>query len=74
VFVNRTTRPKLAHLLFQLENFSLSVGFAFGWTIIHQGIWGDFIFVTLAQLVCTALVGSLLLLGFQRLSRRIRTS
>ena len=74
VFVNRTTRPKLAHLLFQLENFSLSVGFACGWTIIQRGIWSDFIFVSLAQLACTALVGSLLLLGFQRLRRRMLTS
>jgi hypothetical protein len=70
VFVNRAAKLKLAHLFFQLENFSLWVGYACGWMIAHRGFWDDIVIITIAFLVCSAFVGSVLLWGLQTLKSR----
>ena len=71
VVLNCKTSPKLAHLCFQLENFSLWIGYASGWTVIQKSLWDDFVFVVLATNLCVGFAGSLLLLALQSLRRRL---
>ena len=68
VYLNRPSRVKLPHLFFQLENFSLWLAFAFGWTVANRGLWGDFIFFNVVAMGCSAGVGSglLVVLGLLR--------
>ena len=73
VFANRKMTPRLAHLYFQLENFSLWAGYACGWTIVQKSIWDDLVVVVLSISVCVGFVGSLLLLALQRCRRRWNT-
>jgi len=71
VVLNCKTSPKLAHLCFQLENFSLWTGYASGWTVIQKSLWDDLVFAVFAINLCVGFAGSLLLLALQSLRRRL---
>ena len=70
VFTNRKMTPRLVHLYFQLEKFSLWAGYACGWTTVQKSTWDDLVVVVLSTSVRVGFVGSLLLLALQRFRRR----
>lgn len=67
VYLNHRAEGKLTHLFFQLENFSLWLAFAFGWTVLNRGLWDDFILFNVVAMGCSAVVGSGLLVVLGRL-------
>lgn len=67
VYLNHPSRVKLPHLFFQLENFSLWLAFAFGWTVANRGLWDDFVLFNVVAMGCSAVIGSGLLAVLGRL-------
>ncbi len=74
VYLNYRVQGKRTHLFFQVENFSLWLAFAFGWTVVNRGLWDDFIFFNAIAMGCSAVTGSGLLVVLGRLRRNSSAS
>ena len=70
VFLNLPARVKFPHLFFQLENFSLWLAFAFGWTVANRGLWDDFILFNVVAAGASAFIGGCLLAVIGRFRRK----
>lgn len=47
-------------LPYQLENLALWTGYASGWSLVHGGVWGDLLGVTIPWWMGCAIVGGLI--------------
>ena len=59
-------RKKGALLGFQLENVALWAGFASGWSLVHGGVWGDLLAVTIPWWMGCAIVGGFIVVFRRR--------